>query len=140
MKFIFHLRRPALALALVTFGALALGLGPAPAAHAASNPQITATGGDAYVSVGGTGFTPKGNVVVKVFSSSGKFESSTHVTALGPHFVCHTYPFGTLCGTDPGGEISAAFTAGSGTVHVIARDLSTGLRSNRATTFVYPIP
>jgi hypothetical protein len=123
---------------LLALGGLALGTFSAPAVHAGSGPTITATGRNGAVSVTGSGFTPKGTVVIRVYFGSGKFENRITVTASGPHWVCRPDSLGTLCYLDKGGEISAAFGVQPKVVRVHARDLSTGELSNWARAFVYP--
>jgi hypothetical protein len=145
MKHLVRHSRPALLVAFLAFGGLALAIGPTPAAHAGTTPHVNATGGDGVLSVGGYGFTPSGSVLVQVrlynpITKKWHLEATSSVTAQGPHYVCHSTSLGTICGLNPGGEISAEFVSQPGTVRVVAHDLSTGLWSNRATTTVFPIP
>jgi hypothetical protein len=145
MKHLLRHSRLALLGAVLALSSLAVTTGLTPAVHAGTAPHVTAAGWDGGLNVGGTGFTPSGSVLVEVrlYNSITKkwhLETKSFVTALGPHFVCHTYPLGPVCGLDPGGEISASFVSQPGTVRVIAHDLSSGRWSNRATTEVFPIP
>jgi len=140
MKLLLRHSRLAILVALLTFSGLTLAAGPIPAAHASSQPKITATGYDGGVTVVGSSFTPNGNVLVKVFYSGGALETKWHTTALGQHFVCRTSPIGPLCYLDPGGEINTGRALQPTIVRVIAYDYSSGTWSNRSTTEVYPIP
>jgi hypothetical protein len=145
MKCFLRQSRLASLIVLVALGGLALMAGPIPAAHASSHPSVTAAGGDQVLSVGGSGFTPNGSVKiqVRIYNSTTKtwhLEATKFVTAMGPHFVCHTVSGKTVCFQDPGGEISAGFVSEPGTVHVRAYDVSSATWSNRATAHVYPIP
>jgi hypothetical protein len=66
MNRFFHRSRLAILVALLALSGLALAVVPAPAAHAGSPPSITAAGGDLYVYVTGSGFTPSSPVLIKV--------------------------------------------------------------------------
>ncbi len=140
MKFLLRHSRLPILVALLSLSGLAVTAGPAPAAHASSQPHITATGYDGGVNVGGSNFTPNGNVLVKVFYFGGKLETKWHTTALGQHVVCRTSSIGPLCYLDPGGEINTGHVSQPAVVRVIAYDYSTGTWSNSVTTDVYPIP
>jgi hypothetical protein len=145
MKRLLHHGILASLVAIVALTGLALAVGPSPAAFAGSHPSVTATGGDGYVSVGGSGFTPKGSVLVEIrlyngISKKWHLEEKTTVTAEGPHYVCRSTPLGTICGPNPGGQITADLTSQPGKVHVFAQDLTTTTKSNTVTAYVYPIP
>jgi hypothetical protein len=140
MKLLLRHTRLTILVTLLTLSGLTLAVGPVTAAHASSQPSISATGFDGGIAVGGSSFTPNGNVLVKVFYSGGKLETKWHTTALGQHVVCRTYPLGPLCYLDPGGEISTDHPLQPSIVRVIAYDYSSHAWSNRPTAEVYPIP
>jgi len=124
-----------LALVGLTFAAPAM-----PAAHAASQPSITATGYEQSVGVQGSGFTQGGRVFVAVYDAGYHRLTSTYVTATRATWVC--LPITHFCrNLAPGGAINAYMDFGYfGYVHVIARDLSTNTWSNWSTTHVALIP
>ena len=132
IKRLFCHRRLALLVAFLAFGGLALATGPAPAVHAGTTPHITAAGGDGVLSVSGYGFTPSGSVLIQArlynpITKTWHLETKSSVTAIGPHYVCHPTPLGTVCVLIPGGEMNADFVSQPGTVRVVAHDLSAGL-------------
>jgi len=124
-----------LALVGLTFAAPAM-----PAAHAASQPSITATGHEQSVGVQGSGFTLGGTVYVAVYDAGYHYLTSTYVTATRGVWFCS--PITHVCrNLVPGGAINASMDFGYfGYVHVIARDLFTNTWSNWSTTHVVLIP
>jgi hypothetical protein len=140
MKLLLRHTRLTILVTLLTLSGLTLAVGPVTAAHANSQPSITATGYKGGIAVGGSNFTPNGNVLVKVFYSDGKLEAKWHTTALGQHAVCRTFPIGPLCYLDPGGQINTERPLGPGIVRVIAYDYTSHTWSNRTTADIYPIP
>jgi hypothetical protein len=59
--------RAAILIAILTLSGLALATDPASVAHAGPLPSITAKGGDLYVGVYGSGFTPSSTSLIKVW-------------------------------------------------------------------------
>jgi hypothetical protein len=126
MNRLLHHSRLTILVALLALSGLALAAGPAPAAHAGSPPRITAAGGDLYVFVTGSGFTPSSPVVIKVriyhpITKKWSLESKSSVNA------------------SPSGTITAYLNSQPGTVHVVAYDKGSATWSNTATTKVLPL-
>jgi hypothetical protein len=144
MKRLLRHRRLALLVTLLPLSGLALAAGSTPAAHAAPFPGISANGAVYHLAVTGSHFTPKGTVLVEVrrFKQASKtwyLEDASYVKALGPHYVCHTSPWGTvICGFTLGGQISATEASLPGPIRVVAYDFGSGIWSNVAATYVFP--
>ena len=125
MKRLIRHSRLALLVGLLALGGMVLVASPAPAAHAGS-PSITASGYAGGVYVHGTGFTPKGKVLVEVYfynsaTKTWSFESTLFVKA------------------SSAGKFNASPTSEDGQVRVKAQDLASGVWSNTVTTYAYPI-
>ncbi len=109
------------------------------AVHAASQPSITAQGGEGlYAPVAGSGFTPGGKVLVTVYDANYHFLAAETVTAsrngvfcAGQIHICYMFSHG--------GAINATVDLvghlvfpdfDNAEVHVVAIDLSTARWSN----------
>ena len=140
MKHLLRHGKLAMLTLILTLVGLTFAIPAMPAAHAASQPSITATGYEQSVGVRGNGFTPGGTVYVAVYDAGYHYLTSTHVTAT--RIVGFCSPITHVCRiVVAGGVINASMDFGYfGYVHVIARDLSTNTWSNWSTTHVVLIP
>ena len=141
MKHLLRNIKLGMATMVLALGGLSFAATGTPAAHAASQPSITAVGHPGVVEVQGSGFTPGGTVFVAVYDAHYVRLNSAYVTASQNSFYCS--PFTHICRLlIPGGAIDAFVGTAPyyGYVHVLAKDLSTSTWSNWSTTYVQIIP
>jgi hypothetical protein len=112
-----------------------------PAAHAASQPTITAYGGAGNVEVTGSGFASGALVHIVIYDTAGNFVTGGWTYATTAHLQCQMTTSGPRCFPVAAGTIDAYVGVPYyGYVQVTARDHVTLDWSNTSTTYVRILP